>query len=338
MTTLITTSLQNEIDDFTQRHITFKQKWLEKQRNISDLLTSTAITCRKHTDEICPSHDQQQNFSSNNITDPSFQHSFIDYLKKHTPVTITTLAQIFSKDDEQISQLIQLLKLKLAADGQTVLPLLATSLSSNGDSSKLSSFTSVKRSNLSWLGLPKRRGSLSNRERPSRELVHLLSHLTVGEFEREKFHADMDQLLNRPTAMEKMHANRYQTSETIQEYCQYTTREDCPLANPHSRRHSRSSSISSDHDQPTTDDDSQMKKKRKRDDSFEFNERNKRSSRYYRNNGRDYGTCGKVHFRRSIKPHTDESLGDCSFLNTCFHTVKIHRNQLPCLLIILGNV
>ncbi|KAL2078980.1 hypothetical protein ACEWY4_024724 [Coilia grayii] len=29
--------------------------------------------------------------------------------------------------------------------------------------------------------------------------------------------------------------------------------------------------------------------------------------------------CTKLHFRRIIKQHTDESLGDCSFLNTCFH-------------------
>ena len=30
-------------------------------------------------------------------------------------------------------------------------------------------------------------------------------------------------------------------------------------------------------------------------------------------------SCGKLHFRKIIQPHTDESLGDCSFLNTCFH-------------------
>ncbi|XP_033125351.1 N6-adenosine-methyltransferase catalytic subunit-like [Anneissia japonica] len=29
--------------------------------------------------------------------------------------------------------------------------------------------------------------------------------------------------------------------------------------------------------------------------------------------------CSKLHFRRLINKHTDESLGDCSFLNTCFH-------------------
>jgi mRNA (2'-O-methyladenosine-N6-)-methyltransferase len=29
--------------------------------------------------------------------------------------------------------------------------------------------------------------------------------------------------------------------------------------------------------------------------------------------------CPKLHFVKILQPHTDESLGDCSFLNTCFH-------------------
>jgi mRNA (2'-O-methyladenosine-N6-)-methyltransferase len=29
--------------------------------------------------------------------------------------------------------------------------------------------------------------------------------------------------------------------------------------------------------------------------------------------------CGHIHFRRIIKPHTDVSLGDCSYLDTCRH-------------------
>lgn len=31
------------------------------------------------------------------------------------------------------------------------------------------------------------------------------------------------------------------------------------------------------------------------------------------------GKCKKLHFKKIIQTHTDESLGDCSFLNTCFH-------------------
>lgn len=29
--------------------------------------------------------------------------------------------------------------------------------------------------------------------------------------------------------------------------------------------------------------------------------------------------CSRLHFKKIIQAHTDESLGDCSFLNTCFH-------------------
>ena len=29
--------------------------------------------------------------------------------------------------------------------------------------------------------------------------------------------------------------------------------------------------------------------------------------------------CGKVHFRKLIRPHTDPSLGNCSYLDTCRH-------------------
>lgn len=29
--------------------------------------------------------------------------------------------------------------------------------------------------------------------------------------------------------------------------------------------------------------------------------------------------CKKLHFKKIIQKHTDEQLGDCSFLNTCFH-------------------
>ncbi|CAG2121234.1 unnamed protein product, partial [Medioppia subpectinata] len=32
-----------------------------------------------------------------------------------------------------------------------------------------------------------------------------------------------------------------------------------------------------------------------------------------------HSACRRLHFKKIIQRHTDESLGDCSFLNTCFH-------------------
>eukprot|EP00794_Sanderia_malayensis_P018608 gene18608-20484_t len=38
-----------------------------------------------------------------------------------------------------------------------------------------------------------------------------------------------------------------------------------------------------------------------------------------RRNNTDKEKCTKLHFKKIIQKHTDETLGDCSFLNTCFH-------------------
>ena len=323
MTTFMTSSLQNEIDDLNQRHTSFKQKWLNKQRDISNLLASAVVACRTNAENI-QHNEHQQVLPSDTNDDPELKRLLIDYLTKHAPISIAALAQIFSKEDEQINNVLKNLNIKLDPDGKTILSLDHHNQSSHTNVLKSSS-SPIKRSLLSWMGLPTRRGSLLSRERPPRQLVNLLSHLTVRELERENFNVEMDRLLNRQTAMEKMLSRRFQTNDTIQEYCQYTTRDECPIASPHLHRHSRSSSTSSDNDPQTTDDDLQIRKKRKRDESIDLNESNeqaKRSSRYYRKNGRNNNTCGKVHFRRLIKSHTDQSLGDCSFLNTCFHMVR----------------
>lgn len=37
------------------------------------------------------------------------------------------------------------------------------------------------------------------------------------------------------------------------------------------------------------------------------------------NNNNVNNRCNKLHFKKIIQSHTDEALGDCSFLNTCFH-------------------
>ena len=43
--------------------------------------------------------------------------------------------------------------------------------------------------------------------------------------------------------------------------------------------------------------------------------------------------CGKVHFRRIVFPHTDTSLGDCSFLDTCRHMKTCKASTAPSLFV-----
>lgn len=321
--TITASSLRNEIDDLSQRRNLLKQKWIEKQRNISRLLESAVVICRTSADDIHPIEQQQNQESllSDTSDELEFENLLVDYINKHASVSITTLAEVFFKKEEQIISILKKLKFNVDTETKTVLHINTIDQSSISNISKSSS-SQTKRSLPSWMGLPLGRGALIPRERPSRQLVHLLSHLTVRESEREKLNADMDWLVNQQTSMEKMLSRRFRTNDTIQEYCQYTTRDECPLANSHSRLRSRSSSRSSDTDHPITDDDFQAKKKRKRDESMDLNDQAKYSSRYYKKSGRNVNTCGKVHFRRLIKPHTDRQLGDCSFLNTCFHMVR----------------
>ena len=313
-----TTSLQNEIEDQIQRHTSFKQKWIDKQKNISDLLASALTVCQTNVNDT--HFSEQQVLSSNTTNDSEFEHSLIDYLTKHAPISMTTVARVFSKEDEYIKALLTKLKFKFDIDGLTILPSDHVEQSSNLNISKSSN--SRKRSRPSWMDVSTCHRLSYRRKPPSRQLVRLFLNLTVREFERENFNLEMDQLLNRQTAMEKLTTHRFCTNDTIQEYCQSTTREECSLRNSHLYSRSRSSSISSDNKQQSIDDDYHTKKKRKRDYSIDLNESKKLSSHYYNKNGRYPNTCGKVHFRSLLKSHTDKTLGDCSFLNTCFHMVR----------------
>jgi hypothetical protein len=126
--TLMTSTLQNEIDELTQRHTSFKQKWLDKQRNIADLLASAAVACRTSVDDTHQS-EHQQALPSDTIDNPEFERMIIDYLTAHVPISVETIAQVFSKEDEQINRLLKTLinknLIKLDTDGKTVLSLVS---------------------------------------------------------------------------------------------------------------------------------------------------------------------------------------------------------------------
>ena len=125
----MSSSLQQDIDDLTQRHASFKQKWIDKQRSIADLLTSGIDACRTSAD------DSQQNKHDTvacDITDLSdLASALLEYLTVNAPVSVTKLAQIFSRDKEEISELLGNLtrthQIKLDEDGQTVLSRLLVS-------------------------------------------------------------------------------------------------------------------------------------------------------------------------------------------------------------------
>ncbi|CAF4051734.1 unnamed protein product, partial [Rotaria magnacalcarata] len=92
--TFTNTSLQNEIDDLSQRRNLLKQKWIDRQRNVSDLLASTVVACRTSANDIHFIEQQKQEvLSSDRISDFEFESSLVDYLSKHAPILVSSLAQ-----------------------------------------------------------------------------------------------------------------------------------------------------------------------------------------------------------------------------------------------------
>ena len=119
----MSSSLQQDIDDLTQRHASFKQKWMDKQRSIADLLTSGIDACRTSADD---SQRNKHDTLAGDITDPSdLANALLEYLTVNVPVSVTKLTQIFSRDEKEISELLGTLKrthqITLDEDGQTVL-------------------------------------------------------------------------------------------------------------------------------------------------------------------------------------------------------------------------
>ena len=111
----------------------------------------------------------------------------------------------------------------------------------------------------------------------------LLSLNTTRERESKKQAREIMELLEKPTVKEKSLIERFKSAggASVQEFCVHGTKEDCSKLSPGG---------------PGKEDCSKLSP-----------------------GGPGKNPCDKLHFAKIIQKHTDESLGDCSFLNTCFH-------------------
>jgi mRNA (2'-O-methyladenosine-N6-)-methyltransferase len=116
-------------------------------------------------------------------------------------------------------------------------------------------------------------------------LESLLALPSAMERESRKLGGEISDLLNRPTVKERSLVAKFKSVGGVQvkEFCPHGTKEDCAY-----RRAQRSDSSRTGADGPISA-------------------------------GRGSGPCDRLHFVKIIQKHTDVSLGDCSFLNTCFH-------------------
>lgn len=157
---------------------------------------------------------------------------------------------------------------------------------------------------------------------------------------REKQHKQVGEeileLLSKPTAKERSLVEKFksQGGAQVMEFCPHGTRAECERQQPiledfsddntetdeflnepqldlpcNSAKATASNSTSTEEIKNGSVVDVAVAKKN--DTSVTSNSNN--------NNNNSNFKCNKLHFKKIIQGHTDESLGDCSFLNTCFH-------------------
>ncbi|XP_058832926.1 N6-adenosine-methyltransferase MT-A70-like protein [Topomyia yanbarensis] len=135
------------------------------------------------------------------------------------------------------------------------------------------------------------------------DIMSLLSMPSTREKQSKKVGEEILELLTKPTAKERSLAEKFksQGGAQVMEFCPHGTRIECL----------RSLEAANDANLKKEDDDDVIIS----DDNngFEIVEIKKEADDHAKY------LCNKLHFKKIIQSHTDESLGDCSFLNTCFH-------------------
>lgn len=151
--------------------------------------------------------------------------------------------------------------------------------------------------------LSKKTGDSSSLSSTS-DIMSLLSLPSTREKQNKQVGEEILELLTKPTAKERSLAEKFksQGGAQVMEFCPHGTRIECL----------RSLEAANDALLKSEDDDDVIIS----DDNngFEIVEIKKEQD-----DGKGKFQCNKLHFKKIIQSHTDESLGDCSFLNTCFH-------------------
>lgn len=129
------------------------------------------------------------------------------------------------------------------------------------------------------------------------DIMSLLSLPSTKEKQSKQVGEEILELLSKPTAKERHLTEKFksQGGTQVMEFCPHGTRVECMKAQQ----------LVEDESTPEVLDD---KLEKTTIDCENSNE--PKDSRF---------KCNRLHFKKIIQAHTDVVLGDCSFLNTCFH-------------------
>lgn len=130
---------------------------------------------------------------------------------------------------------------------------------------------------------------------PTSDIMSLLSLPSTKEKQSKQVGVEILELLSKPTAKERSLAEKFrsQGGAQVMEFCPYGTKFECEKMQLQE----------------------EMEERKAAEENGIKQEENgeKLLAEEFKS------TCNKLHFKKIIQAHTDESLGDCSFLNTCFH-------------------
>uniref|UniRef100_A0A182M494 mRNA m(6)A methyltransferase n=1 Tax=Anopheles culicifacies TaxID=139723 RepID=A0A182M494_9DIPT len=171
------------------------------------------------------------------------------------------------------------------------------------------------------------------------DIMSLLSLPSTREKQSKKVGEEILELLSKPTAKERSLAEKFksQGGAQVMEFCPHGTRIECMRsseATPDMKEgNDKKASNSTDEEDNseckneddviiTTDEESCQKDSivvdEIKDESISSETVASEASVDIPSTKTKY-QCNKLHFKKIIQNHTDETLGDCSFLNTCFH-------------------
>lgn len=129
----------------------------------------------------------------------------------------------------------------------------------------------------------------------------LLSLPSTKEKQSKQVGEEILELLSKPTAKERSLVEKFksQGGTQVMEFCPHGTKVECLKAHQ----------ISFESD---LEEKGESSKALAEEDDVN-------NPTYEENFVKTQFKCKRLHFKKIIQSHTDESLGDCSFLNTCFH-------------------
>lgn len=135
------------------------------------------------------------------------------------------------------------------------------------------------------------------------DIMSLLSMPSTREKQSKQVGEEILELLTKPTAKERFLAEKFKShgGAQVMEFCTHGTKAECLRAQQATAEMSR-------------------KKPRLEEENSNSSERPEATEEIKEKEiEEETDKCTKLHFKKIIQTHTDESLGDCSFLNTCFH-------------------